>query len=153
MSDDSDQNMAQSLARIERELGNLKAGLGLLGLSACSKCGRFFRQADKEALFDGGELVCAGCVYEWWLSRSPQIGVKEREIIERKLVNWLVNYHNATIQHKPNAMEGPGPGFRMVIACSQCNGTGQSSGKRCHSCNGCGTAWLSIPAKRPMPSR
>lgn len=153
MFDHPNENIATELAEIKRALNNLKNGFRLLGIVPCSKCGTFFRRAGTDALFDCGELICAECVYEWWLSQSPQISVKEREIIERKLVNWLITHHQATvIQHKQRLPECSPQERRMVITCSQCNGTGQLSGRYCHACDGRGTLWLLIPVRESKPS-
>lgn len=84
------------LARHEFDLSRSKDALGLLAVSPCSCCKKFFRRTDAGVLFDAGELICYGCVHCWWTERCGQLSVKDRLDLEGKLVYWL----RAT--HQPN---------------------------------------------------
>lgn len=133
------------LARIDRDLENLKNGLTLLGVKPCCCCGTFFHSAERSHLFDCGELVCLDCIHEWWTTRSPELDLEDREIIERKLVNWLVNHHRAQVIRKTEELIGcPQHKFRLIVSCARCDGSSLSLGKRCPACDGRGTICLAI---------
>src|SRR5689334_4434969 len=97
MSESSERRIHEILRRIERDVENLREGMGLLGVKPCSWCKRFFRLSEPGTLFDCGELVCYDCIREWWPHRSAELSAKEREGIERKLVRWLLNHHGAEV--------------------------------------------------------
>ena len=97
-----------ALARLEREVDLLKQAVGLLGLKPCPQCCRYFRTSDRGARFDGGEVVCMDCLERWWAHRREQLSVSEREVVERRLVTWLVNYHDAKVV-QPAATLGENP--------------------------------------------
>lgn len=133
------------LARIDRDLENLKNGLSLLGVKPCCRCGMFFRSSERSHLFDCGELVCLDCVYEWWTSRVPELSLQEREVIERKLVNWLVNHHRAQVIRKAgDFLNTPRRKFQLVVTCAHCDGADVRLRTRCRACDGRGTVWLAI---------
>ena len=53
------------------------------------------------ALFDPGELLCYGCIAEWWPQRCSQLPEKGRETLEGKLVFWLRDHHHAELYKDP----------------------------------------------------
>jgi hypothetical protein len=77
MADESAARAEDVLARHQFDLDRLKDAFGLLGVSACSWCKKFFRRADPGALFDtgGGELICYGSIQEWWQQRRAQLNI------------------------------------------------------------------------------
>src|SRR5580692_8943593 len=79
MADESDPRVEEIVARQAAEIERLKDAFGLLGVSACSWCKKFLRRTDPGALFDAGELVCYGCIHQWWPTRCVQLSTKERE--------------------------------------------------------------------------
>ena len=148
MSGDPGNSLDERLASLERELKHLKAGLGLLGVRPCSWCGVFYRRTDAGTLCDCGELVCYGCIPQWWQHRSPELSAKGRQTVERELRRWLIGHHNAEVIGK--AADLPGPDrlmMKLVTGCEQCEGSGKTSaGGRCHHCDGRGTVWVVIRA-------
>jgi hypothetical protein len=54
MAEKSDPRLEEILARHKLELDRLKDAFGLLGVSACSWCKKFFRRTDPGSLFDAG---------------------------------------------------------------------------------------------------
>lgn len=146
MPHEAEMGLLESLARIERELGHLKDALGLLGVRPCGGCQRFFRHADVN-LFDCGDLVCYDCIREWWPHRRAELGVKEREIIEHKLVSWLVAHHNGQVIHDLRKLpEDQLQEMRIVATCGRCNGTGTQGRQRCPYCDG-GSIWVVVPKR------
>jgi hypothetical protein len=133
----------QAMSRIEHRLNQLIAALGLFGIEPCSLCGSLLRSSEPAALFNAnGELVCAACVDEWWPMRSEQFDAADREAVERKLIHWLVNYHNGkVIRQFEQVLRIPLQEFRIVATCSECDGTG----KGCRFCDGHGTIWVVAP--------
>ncbi len=148
VSDDLPEQLRETLARVEREQGLLQEALFLVGLKRCSQCGRFFRSSEPGALFDGGESVCVDCVERWWEQRRQQLCVKDREVIERRLVNWLVNHHGAKLA--PQLTEATAGSMQIVAGCVQCDGLGTVAGRRCSSCGGRGTVWLVVPKREDV---
>ncbi len=135
-----------TLARLERELRLISQGLSLLGLRRCSQCGTFFRASDRAALFDAGEAVCMNCLERWWTRARSQLSVKDREIIERRLVSWLLNYHGArVVQHQVPARDDLSDSLCIIAGCTQCDGAGQLGGRSCRACEGRGTVWVVVP--------
>jgi len=133
------------VARIDRDLENLKKGLSLLGVKPCCCCGTFFRSSERNQLFDCGELVCLDCIHGWWTSRAPELTIEDREMIERKLVHWLLNHHRAKIIRKTEEFLNPQRRkLHLVVSCARCDGTGICLRKRCQSCDGRGTVCLAI---------
>lgn len=133
-----------NLARLAEELDHLKDGLGLLGVKQCSRCGNYFLSADGKNLFDAGQLVCHGCIQDWWQELSPSLSIEERQAMEHKLVRWLVAHHGAkVIRQQEKLPPSDDLALKMVIACDQCDGTGRSpSGGECHNCEGRGSVWV-----------
>jgi hypothetical protein len=131
---------------IERDLEQLREGLGLLGVKRCSWCKKFFRSSEPAALFDdGAELVCYGCIHEWWPHTCGGLELKDRETMEHKLVRWLVTYHGARlIQQSHKLPDEQLQEFRIAAECDQCEGTGMLLGSHCRYCGGEGTMWVVI---------
>jgi hypothetical protein len=145
MAEDSESGIPDKLARMERELEHLSGGLGLLGIKPCTWCRKFFRFSDPGALFECDQLVCYGCLHDWWLHRSPELGVKDRQAIEHKLMRWLVSHHDATVTPQTKSLPEPEPHeLRIVAACQECDATGTQGGSRCHFCGGAGTLWVVV---------
>lgn len=141
-------NRLDAIARLERDVALLKDALLLLGINNCSQCGKYFRASDRGARFDGRELICMDCLSRWWSRRSEELSVKDREVVERKLLNWLVSYHGAkVIQHPASARENPAEAFHIVVNCPQCDGAGQAAGRRCGACEGRGSVWVVVPTQ------
>jgi hypothetical protein len=142
-----EQPSREAVARMERELEHLREAVGLLGVRPCSQCGRFYRSSDPGALFACGALVCGSCIRDWWAQHSKELSVKDREDIERKLVRWLLNNHNARVtSQSAQPVEGEADEFRIVAACNECDGTGTLLKARCRYCDGRGTVWVVVPS-------
>ncbi len=100
------------------------------------------------ALFDCGELVCYGCVPEWWQRRRTELSVRDREVVERKLTRWLLDHHHAElIEQSAKLPESQLQELQIVVACHECHGTGILRRERCLYCDGRGTVWVVIPKK------
>ncbi|MFZ0816714.1 MAG: hypothetical protein WAM78_14410 [Candidatus Sulfotelmatobacter sp.] len=140
----------KTLAHYQLELDRLKNALGLLGVNACSLCKKFFRSADPGALFDAGELVCYGCILEWWPQRSAQLSGKDHETLEGKLVFWLRDHHHAeTFKDPAKLPESALQELNIVANCLECRGTGKSLGQEhCRFCEDRGTVWVIVPRKK-----
>src|SRR5580658_8595018 len=138
------------VARHELDLDRLKDALGLLGVNACSWCSKFFRRSDPGTLFDAGELICYGCIHEWWPQRCAQLGSKERENLEGKLVFWLRDHHHAELFKDPAKLPEPSlQELHIVANCLECRGTGKLLGdERCRYCEGRGTVWVIVSRKQ-----
>jgi hypothetical protein len=148
MADESANLLPEKLARMERELEYLSGGLGLLGIKACTWCRKFFRLSDPGALFECDQLVCYACLPDWWLHRSPELSVKDRQTIEHKLMRWLVSQHDAVVIPQTKSLPEPEPHeLRIVAACQECDATGSQGGSRCHFCSGGGTLWVVVRSK------
>lgn len=150
MGDESSARVEDVLARQQLDLDRLKDALSLLGISACSHCKKFFRRSDPGAMFDAGELVCYGCIREWWAQRSAQLSSKDRENLEGKLVFWLRDQHHAEIFKDPAKLpEGSLQELHIVANCLECRGTGKLMGhERCRYCDGRGTVWVIVSRKQ-----
>ena len=140
------------LSRQQLDLNRMKDALALLGVNDCSWCKKFFRRADPGALFDagGGELVCYGCIHEWWPQRYAQLSVKERENLDGKLVFWLRDYHHAETFKDPAKLPDPSlQDLNIVATCLECRGTGKSLGQdHCRFCEDRGTVWVIVSKKQ-----
>jgi hypothetical protein len=134
------------LANLELGLERLKAGLGLVGVKPCSWCGVYYGRSDPGALLDCGELVCYDCVPQWWLHRSPGLGVKDRQTVESGLRRWLVTYHHAEVIGHSRKLPSPEQLLmKLVTGCQQCNASGKTyAGARCSYCDGRGTVWVIV---------
>jgi hypothetical protein len=147
----SDARIEQLLARHELDLNRLKDAVGLLGVSACSWCKKFYRRSEPGALFDaGGELVCYDCIHDWWTHRCTQLSTKDREALEGRLVHWLRGNHQAEIFKDPAKFpESSLQELNLVANCLECRGTGKSMGQdRCRYCGGRGTVWVIVSRKQ-----
>jgi len=149
MAEKSDTSLEEVLARQALDLERLKDALGLLGVSACSWCGKFLRRSDPGALFDGGELVCYGCIPAWWPRRCIELSSKDRENLEGKLVFWLRDFHRAELFKDPAKLpESSLQELHIVANCLECRGTGKLMGEeRCRYCEGRGTVWVIVSRK------
>ena len=151
MPEESDPRVEEVLARHELDLDRLKDAFGLLGVSQCSWCKKFFRRSDPGALFDtGSELICYGDIPEWWPQCRAQLSAKDRETLEGKLVFWLRATHHAEIFKDPAKLpESSLQELNIVANCLECHGTGRSLGQeRCRYCDGRGTVWVIVSRKQ-----
>src|SRR5271166_4805197 len=146
MPDKLETNVEEVLARQALEIARLKDAFGLLGVSDCSWCKKFLRRSDPGALFDAGELVCYGCILDWWTHRCAELGAKERADLESKLVFWLRANHHAEIFKDPAKLPEPSrQQLNLVANCLECRGTGKSLGEdSCRYCAGRGTVWVIV---------
>lgn len=140
----------EALARHALELERLKEALALLGANPCSWCQKFYKRSDPGVLFDAGELICYGCILQWWGQRSAQLGTKEREALEGKLVFWLRDYHHAeTFKDPAKLPEASLQELHLVANCLECRGTGKSLGQEhCRYCEDRGTVWVIVAKKK-----
>ena len=146
--DPAEDSLFATLSRVEHDVNDLMEALALLGVKRCSQCRKFFRCAEPGALFDCGELVCYGCIPDWWPSESMRLGVEERERIEGKLASWLRKHHRATIvKVTPGSVpETSDTEFQIAARCQECAGSGKlMEGERCRFCNGLGTVRIVVP--------
>jgi hypothetical protein len=151
MPDNPKPTTEEVLANHQLSLALLKDALGLLGVSDCFLCRKFFRRTDSGALFDaGGELVCYRCIHEWWPQRCAQLTSKERENLEGKLVFWLREHHNAELFKDPAKLpETSLQELHIVATCLECHGTGKSLGQdHCRFCEDRGTVWVIVSRKQ-----
>jgi hypothetical protein len=150
MAEKSEPRVDDVLERHESDLSRLKDAFALLGVSDCSWCRKFFRRSDAGSLFDAGELVCYGCIHEWWPQRSAQLDSKDREDLESKLVFWLRGSHNAEIFKDPAKLPDTSlQELHIVANCLECRGTGKSLGQdNCRYCAGRGTVWVIVSRKQ-----
>jgi hypothetical protein len=150
MADKYDPNLEETIARQQNDLDRLKDALGLLGVHECAPCKRFFRRTDPGTLFDaGGELVCYGCIREWWTQRYDQLEEKERQNIEGKLVFWLRDYHHAE-SFKDPAKLPPSSDQELSIdaKCLECKGVGKLGEEPCRYCEGRGKVWVVVSRRK-----
>ena len=146
MSDHPQNDTHDALERLERELARLRSGFELLGVKACSCCQNLFRATEPGNLFDAGDLVCFACIRHWWPGRSQTLAANDRELIEHKLVHWLLNHHGAKVVRNLDKFPADdSQGIRLVSACEECDGKGLWAGAKCHFCNGSGTLCLVVP--------
>ncbi|HEV3307852.1 MAG TPA: hypothetical protein VGZ91_15550 [Candidatus Sulfotelmatobacter sp.] len=139
------------VARQALEIERLKNAFDLLGVSACGWCKKFWRRSEPGTLFDGGgELVCYGCIHEWWPQRCTQLGIKDRENLEGKLVFWLRDYHQAeTFKDPAKLPDSSLQELHIVANCLECRGAGKSLGQEsCRFCEGRGTVWVIVSRKK-----
>lgn len=150
MHEKSEPGVEEILASQQLDLERLKDALALLGVSACSWCKKFLRRTDPGSLFDAGDLVCYGCIHEWWPQRFSQLDGKERENLEGKLVFWLRDFHRAELFKDPAKLpETSQQELHIVANCLECRGTGKLMGdERCRYCEGRGTVWVIVSRKQ-----
>jgi hypothetical protein len=144
----AENSLFETVSRVERDLNDMMGALALLGVKRCSQCRQFFRGDDPGALFGNGQLVCYGCVPNWWSSVSVRLGIIDREQTEAKLATWLRKYHRAEIvKEAPGTVIDPGNAqFQMIAKCLECAGSGKLlEGERCRFCNGAGTVRIVVP--------
>jgi hypothetical protein len=148
--DDDAAEILKRLAEMERDLQQMRSGVGLLGVKRCENCKKFYRTSDAAALFeDGVEAVCYGCIHEWWPRRCGEMELSDRETIEHKLVRWLVAHHNAKLIPQSHKLpDERSQDFRLAADCDQCGGTGIVLEARCRYCGGEGTLWVVIPIQQ-----
>jgi hypothetical protein len=147
---ESNARVEGTLAHYQLEIDRLKNALTLLGVNACSWCKKFFRSTDPGALFDAGELICYGCILDWWAQKSAQLSSKDRENLEGKLVFWLRDYHHAeTFKDPAKLPESSLQELNIVATCLECHGTGKSlGGEHCRFCEDRGTVWVVVSRKK-----
>lgn len=150
MPEESDPRIEEILTRHELDLSRLKDALGLLAVSPCSCCKKFFRRTDTGALFDAGELICYGCIHCWWTERCGQLSAKDRVDLEGKLVYWLRATHHAELFKDPTKLpETSQQELSLVASCLECRGSGTSMGQeQCRYCAGRGTVWVVVSGKQ-----
>jgi hypothetical protein len=151
MTEESKPRIDDMVTDHQLEIDRLKNALALLGVNACSWCKKFFRRADPGALFDAGELVCYGCIHEWWAQRCSQLTTKDRQTLESKLVFWLRDQRHAELFKDPAKLpESSLQELNIVANCLECRGTGKLMGdERCRYCEGRGTVWVIVVARKP----
>jgi hypothetical protein len=143
-------NIDDALASQQSDLDRLKEAFGLLGIVACSRCKKFHRRSDPGSLFDAGELICYGCIPEWWPERSAQLSGKDHETLEGKLVFWLRDFHHAeTFKDPARLPDSSLQELHIVANCLECHGTGKSLGQdHCRYCEDRGTVWVIVSRKQ-----
>jgi len=96
-------------------------------------------------LFEAGPVVCYGCIPDWWHHQSSEMNLKQRELLEYELKNWLVRCHHAEIIKNPEKVpKDPPPKLQIVVSCYECGASGNLGGERCHFCDGRGTVWAVV---------
>ena len=150
MAEKSAASVEEILARQQIDLERLKDALGLLGVNPCAWCQKFVRRSDPGAMFDAGELVCYGCIADWWRQRCSQLSGKDRENLEGKLVFWLRDHHHAELFKDPAKLpESSQQELNIVANCLECRGTGKSLGQdHCRFCEDRGTVWVIVARKK-----
>jgi hypothetical protein len=142
-----------ALARLERELAQVRRGLALLGAKPCSRCGRYYLSAHSGNLFrTGDELICYACLSAWWRERCPQLPLAARGAIEHKLLRWLVEQHGAQVFRElkdlpPDEVQD----IHMIVSCPECDGTGKEGDARCRHCLGNRNVWVITRRGHPPP--
>lgn len=147
MPDPVDPRLQEILSRQQDQIDRMKDALALLGVAQCSWCRKYFRRTEPGAMFDGGELVCYGCIPEWWPGRRQQLSGKDRDDLEGKLVFWLRQFHKAESFKDPAKLpERSQQELSLEARCLECRGTGTSGGdERCRFCEGRGSVWIVVP--------
>jgi len=144
MVNEPENNSAEVLARLEREVANLKSAFALLGARQCSSCEKFYLTSNPGNLFSAcGDSVCYACLSAWWSGRCHHLDIPSRSAIEHKLMRWLVDYHGGVVfrelaQLPPQELQD----VHIVVACFECSGTGKQDGERCRYCRGSGSVWV-----------
>ena len=139
--------LRETLSRQQAEIDRMKDALALLGVAQCSWCKKYYRRSEPGAMFDGGELVCYGCIPQWWPQRREQLSGKDRDDVEGKLVFWLRQFHKAESFKDPDKLpESSQQELSLEAKCLECRGTGTSGGdERCRFCEGRGLVWIVVP--------
>ena len=149
MPEESNARPEDLLARHQFEIERMKDALALLGVVPCFHCRKFLRRTEPGAIFDAGELICYGCIPEWWPQRSGELESKERDNIEGKLVFWLREFHHAeTFKDPAKLPEASLQQLQIVATCLECRGAGKLGEDRCRYCEGRGTVWVIVSRKK-----
>jgi diadenosine tetraphosphatase ApaH/serine/threonine PP2A family protein phosphatase len=137
---------SSTLSSLQRDLDALIDGMALLGVKRCTQCGQFFRSADAGALFDGGELICYGCVPNWWATQSPEMNAPDRKRLEARLATWMRKNHEAQVIKDPAKVPDPNRCvIQLTTGCAECGSTGKLlEGERCRFCNGLGSVFVVV---------
>ncbi len=148
MSEDCEQDVAEALARLKRDVGNLTDALGQLGVKPCSVCGKFYRDSNGSLFPADGAPVCYACFPSWWADYSGNLSTADRESIEFKITSWLIGFHRGRIFRDVKSLPPKeAQEIHLVVACRECSGTGAIGGGKCRYCLGNGTVWLIAPRK------
>lgn len=145
MAGESENGPREALARLERDMANVKDALGLLGAKPCSVCGKFYLRSNLGDLFKAcGDSVCYACLSGWWSAVCPKLSVQDRTPIEHKLTRWLIDHHQATVFREFSELPPrEHQDVHIVVGCQECKGSGKQFGtERCRSCLGNGTVWV-----------
>src|SRR5271170_6022725 len=115
---------AEVLARLQKDVANLKEALGLLGVKPCCCCGKFYLGANSANLFTaGGDSVCYGCLPGWWQGRCHDLDISGRASIEHNLMRWLVANHGAKVYRELTELPPEESQYiRLVVTCYECKG-------------------------------
>lgn len=146
--DPAESSLLETLARVQHDLDDLIGGLALLDVRRCSQCRQFFRSAEPGSLFECGQLICYGCISDWWFAYSMRVSVVDRERTEGRLAAWLRKYHRAEVvkETADKALDSASIHFQIVAKCLECAGSGKLlEGERCRFCNGFGTVRIVVP--------
>ena len=135
---------------LERDLANMKEGLGLLGIRPCSACGKFFRSSSTGETFSYmGETVCYDCLESWWKSRATNLDMSTRSTVEQKLMRWLIDNHDAVVVKDPASVRSAQfADFRLVVNCHECAATGLLGKAKCRHCRGNKVIWVIVPSRQ-----
>ena len=146
----SEATVEEILAQQQIALNRMKGALALLGVNDCVWCKKFCRRADPGTLFDAfGELVCYGCIPEWWSQRNAELEEKDRQNIEGKLVFWLRDYHHAESFKDPAKLPSTlDQELNIEARCLECHGTGKLGEENCRYCEGRGKVWVVVSRKK-----
>ena len=150
---ESGKRSGEAVARLERDIANMKQGLSLLGVKPCSVCGKFCLSSDPGNLFNAGhDSVCYSCLAAWWPDCCGHLDVQERETIEYRLKDWLVKFHQAKVCREFKELPAKElQDIHIVVGCRECKGTGVMGGDRCRHCLGNGTVWVVTLKQGPVP--
>jgi hypothetical protein len=134
---------------IERDLANMKEGLSLLGIRACSNCGKFFRSSSASDTFSfSGETVCFDCLESWWAALSPTLDLATRNAFEQKLMRWLIDHYDAVVVRDPASLPpSQQADFQLVVNCHECAGTGLLGKTQCRHCRGNKMIWVVVNSR------
>ena len=136
--------ISERLNRIECDLLHIAEALAQAGLKRCVWCRKFFKSADPKALFNSREVVCYRCVPEWWFHYRGQLATTERDLIEYRLIYWLIHQHDAKIVRDPAKLTGNSGNISIIASCLECRGSGIFAGSKCSRCYD-GNVWVLIP--------
>jgi len=144
MATEPENHSGDVLARLQREMENVKNALGLLGARPCSVCVKFYLSSDPGNLLKAcGDSVCYACFSGWWADRCQGLSISDRESNEYKIMHWLIDHHRAKVYREfselpPKELQD----VRVVVGCRECKGSGKMGGERCRHCLGNRTVWV-----------